>query len=35
MELIAQSEECPMQLTVYNVKAQTTRGNVCTCFSPW
>ncbi|KAF1332623.1 Golgi reassembly stacking protein grasp65, contains pdz domain, partial [Globisporangium splendens] len=28
MELIAQSEEHPMQLTVYNVKAQTTRGAV-------
>lgn len=26
MELIAQSEDRPMQLLVYNVKSQTTRG---------
>lgn len=26
MELIAQSEDRPMQLAVYNVKSQTTRG---------
>lgn len=40
MELIAQSEDRPMQLTVYNVKSQTTRGtssppslHICICRS--
>lgn len=30
MELIAQSEDLPMRLSVYNVKSQTTRGMLMT-----
>jgi hypothetical protein len=36
MELIAQSEDRPLALRVYNVKSQTTRGeplNLCLCLS--